>query len=923
MDINRSHASSSPAEPSSPSEAPHSPASEARTDVAAAPERGGALDSLAGRRRARSSDSEETHDASARASARTSAQAGPSSAGERPRKRLRTGQHVRFTEPHGEGSSGAARDVPGQPMARLYAMPRQEAADPEQRRVNEQIAHNQRTLIDRLHIERQSAAALPRQDAFLAAAGRHLTPSELRSLLTDVLHLPEEARADVARLLPTGQGGAYLSRDEGALEHALGGEASDVIVRRASWMMHAGVAGRLFPGGAPSELLSRTVEEAQADLIEHFEHGGPSSQSRAVNDLIGCVLFAPSLDDAYRFAHLALAPRYVRAWPDSQRAGALSLLASALLSANSLAWMQALSAQGGAGGAAGGADADADAAGDVARIQALGTVHRSALAQIVPMLLEGIRGTASIPSNAAHDLLSSIARLVGRGMPDAQTQHALLDLYEHLLEHVGEPQRASAYAELAGIMPALSEAALQRRAFNLVTRHRPGTPRTSDWLSHLDGTGRTRVLTNVLYQLNQLGAEVRDDALALLSDQTAPGQIERLPNDAAGRLLEAARGLTLEPGENLRLLEVAGRLLARASVDDIVQSLQAFFGHADAAPDDDALEEAVWALWDRFLPQLPADRSANLLAHAVAVDVAYLPPALRRFVGVDANRLDAMLQGLNDHRSQALADDLVERGIDEPDALHAIAQTILAERPAAERAEAASSIAHVLSWAAMRMPQAQRPQAIRNAARAAIRIVNDAPAQARAALLAAYLRPEPTGRVGAVAFQFLAASMSAGRAPQFHQWLDTVPIGERRAMATGVARLLPAIREQRQAALAVTVVEGIYPRSLASWSEHHALVQALTATLARWPLAFDVQRVRIGAMIEHGIRALPPGAGHEQALHRLAAIARQLPQGASSSGEAPLATHAWAMQLIHAELTRTDDAARVRVLHALGNNSGG
>lgn len=912
MDINRSHASNSPAEPPLPSEAPRSPVADAQADVAATRDRGGALDSLADRRRARASDSEATQDASA--------EAGTSSAGERPRKRLRIDQHVRFAEPEGERSFGAGHDVPSQPMARLHAMPRREADDPEQRRVNEQIAHNQRTLIDRLHIERQSGAALPRQDAFLAAAGQHLSPSELRSLLTDVLHLTEEARADVARLLPTGQGGAYLSHDEGALEHALGGSASDVVLRRASWMMHAGAAGRLFPGAVPSELLSRTVEQAQADLLEHFEHGGPTSQSRAVNDLIGCVLFASNLDDAYRLAHLALQPRYLRAWPDSHRAGALSLLTSALLSANTFAWMQALSAEGGAGAGEGGADAGG--ADEVARVQALGAAHRSGLAQIVPLLREGMRGIASIPSKDARDVLSSLARLVGRGMPDTQTQQAVLDLYEHLLDRVDEPERGPAHAELAAIMPSLGEAGLQRRAFDLVTHHRPGAPRTSDWLGHLDGADRVRVLAQVLYQLNRLGDAVRDDALALLSDQTAPGQIERLPNDAPGRLLDAARGLTLQPGENLRLLDVASRLLDRASVDDIVQSLQAFFGQADAAPDDDALEEAVWALWDRFLPQLPADRSANLLAHAVAVDVAYLPQALRRFAGVDANRLYAMLQGMNDARSQPLAEELVERGIDEPDALHATVQATLAERPAAERAEAASSIVHVLSWAAMRMPQAQRPQAVMNSARAAIRIVNDAPPQARAAFVAAYLRPEPTGRVGIVAFQFLAASMSAGRAPRFRQWLDTVPIEDRRTMATGVARLLPAIREQNQAALAVTVVEGIYPRSLESWSNHHALVQALTATLAQWPLAFDVQRVRIAAMIEHGIRALPPGPEHEQALHHLAAIARQLGQGASSSGAAPLATHAWAMHLIHSELTRADDATRMRVWQTLGNNSG-
>jgi hypothetical protein len=917
MDINRSHASNSPSEPPSTSEAPRSPAADAQANVAAAREHGGALGSLADRRRARASDAEATPDTSAQ----TSAEAGSSSAGERPRKRLRTEQHVRFARPEDEGSSGAGRDVPSQPMARLHAMPRHEADDPEQRRVNEQIAHNQRTLIDRLHIERQSAAALPRQDAFLAAAGQHLTPSELRSLLTDVLHLTEEARADVARLLPTGQGGAYLSGDEEALEHALGGSVSDVVVRRASWMMHAGVAARLFPGTAPSELLSRTIEQAQADLIEHFEHGGPSSQHRAVNDLIGCVLLAPSLDDAYRLAHLALQPRYLRAWPDSQRAGALSLLASALLSANSLAWMQALAAEGGAGAGEGGAETAA--ADEVARVQALGAAHRSGLAQIVPLLREGMRGISSIPSNDARDVLSSLARLVGRGMPDTQTQQAVLDLYDHLLDRVDEHERGPAYGELAAITPSLGEAGLQRRAFDLVTRHRPGTPRTSDWLGHLDGASRVRVLTQVLYQLHRLGDAVREDALALLSDQTAPGHIERLPNDAPGRLLEAARGLTLQPGDNLRLLGVAERLLDRASVDDIVQSLEAFFGHADAEPDDDALEEAVWALWDRFLPQLPADHSANLLAHAVAVDVAYLPAALRRFVGVDANRLYAMLNALNDHRSQPLAEELIERGVDDPDGLHATVQAMLAERPSQERADAASSIAHVLAWAAMRAPQAQRAQAMRNSARAAIRIVNDTPAQARAGLLAAYLRPEPTGRVGVVAFQFLAASMSAGRAPQFHQWLDSVPIGDRRAMATGVARLLPAIREQGQAALAITVVEGIYPRSLESWSDHHPLVQALTATLARWPLAFEVQRVRIGAMIEHGIRALPPGPEHEQALRHLAAIARQLAQGASSSGEAPLATHAWAVQLIHSELARTDDATRVRVLQVLENNSGG
>lgn len=146
-------------------------------------------------------------------------------------------------------------------------------------------------------------------------------------------------------------------------------------------------------------------------------------------------------------------------------------------------------------------------------------------------------------------------------------------------------------------------------------------------------------------------------------------------------------------------------------------------------------------------------------------------------------------------------------------------------------------------------------------------------------------------------------------------------------MATGVARLLPTIRVQAAAATAVTMVEALYPRSLESWNDHHALILALTGALAHWPATFDVERMRVVTLIEHGVRALPPGPEHEQVLHQLAAIARHLPQGASSSSEAAPGTHAWAMQLIHSESTRTDDATRARVASAMGpaagDNSGG
>lgn len=901
MDINRTHASSAQSEPQSPSEESRSPARAAPSNPPAATEEpGGALASLAGRRRSRSPDADEV-----------SEQPDAAAGAQPPRKKLRTAHGVRFAEPAREGAASGSGPSSSQPMARQQAMPRHEAEDPEQRDINEQIARNQRALIDRLHVERQPAAAFMRQDWFLAEAGQHLTPSDQHTLLNDVLHLPEEARVEFARLLPSGLAGAYLSRDEQALAHALGGGSPDVVVRRAGWLMRAGLAGRHFPGALRSELMSRTIEQAEADLRAHFEHGGPSAQANAVLDLVASALFAPALEDAHRFAQLALQPQYFRALPDSQRASALSLLCHGLLSANAFAWI-ALSST--AGGAAAGDEHDVNAA----RVAAFAAVHRNALAEIMPMVLETARGIASMTSSAAHGILFAASQMAGRGMPDVDAQRALLDLYDHLLAHVEGPERDQAYTGLSTMISALGEPGLRRRAFNLVTGHRPGAARASDWLAHLDPSTRTGVLLTVIYQLNTLDDELRDDAFGLLLDQTAPGTIEQFPGDARQRLLEQARELDAPPGDNLRLLAVVGRLLDHAPVNDIVQSLEVLFGHANEAVEDDALEQAVWQQWDRFLPQLPADASAHLLAHAVAVDPAYMPFAMRRFVSVDASRLHAMLGALNDPRSAPMASDLVERGTDEPDALHATLQTILAELPPAQRAAAASSIAQVLVWSATAMPEPARPQAVRNSVREAVRILNDTPAQARAAVLAAYLRPEPAQRVGPVAYQYLANAMFSGNAQQFHRWLDAVPVSERLSIAVGVARLLPSARGQAAAARAVTVVEGLYPRSLQSWSDHHALVGALTDALARWPATFDVERLRIGAMIEHGIRALPPGAEHAQALLQLAAMARQLPQGASSSSEATPGTHAWAMQLIQLELGRTDDATRERVLGEAG-----
>lgn len=904
MDINRTHASSAPSEPQSPGEESRSPARAApSTPPPATEEPGGALASLAGRRRSRSPDADTASE--------QPEQPGPSTGAQPPRKKLRTAQSVRFAVLASEEAASVSGPSSSQPMARLHAMPRHEADDPEQRGINEQIARNQRALIARLHVERQPAAAFMRQDGFLAEAGQHLAPSDQHTLLNDVLHLPEEARVEFARLLPSGLAGAYLSRDEQALAHALGGASPDVVVRRAGWLMRAGLAGRHFPGAVRSELMSRTIEQAEAELREHFEHGGPSAQANAVLDLVASVLFAPTLEDAHRFAQLALQPRYFRALPDSQRASALSLLCQGLLSANAFAWI-ALSST------AGGAAADDAHDVDAASVAAFAAVHRNGLAEIMPMVLEAARGLASMTSSATHGILFAVSQMAGRGMPDVQAQRALLDLYDHLLAHVEGPERDQAYTGLSAMISAFGEPGLRRRAFNLVTQHRPGAARANDWLAHLGAQASTRVLLTVIYQLNTLDDELRDDAFGLLLDQTASGTIERFPGDARQRLLEQARELDAPPGDNLRLLAVVGRLLDHAPVNDIVQSLEVLFGHANEAVEDDALEQAVWQQWDRFLPLLPADASAHLLAHAVAVDPAYLPFVMRRFASADANRLHAMLGALNDPRSEPLASDLVERGTDEPDALHATLQTILAEQPPAQRAAAASSIAQVLVWAATAMPEPARPQAVRNSMREAVRILNDTPAQARAAVLAAFLRPEPAQRLGPVAYQYLANAMFSGNAQQFHRWLDAVPVSERLSIAVGVARLLPSARGQAAAARAVTVVEGLYPRSLESWSDHHALVGALTDVLARWPATFAVERLRIGAMIEHGVRALPPGAEHAQALLQLAATARQLPQGASSSGEATPGTHAWAMQLIHSELGRTDDATRERVLREAG-----
>lgn len=911
VDINRSHASSAPSEPPSPSEEPHNPAPGAQSDAATATATQaprGALASLAGRRRSRSPEAQQA-----------SEPAEPSSGAQPPRKKLRTAQGVRFAEPAHDGAAGASGSSSSQPMARLRAMPRHEADDPQQRSINEQIARNQRALLERLHIERQPVAAFMRQDWFLAEAGVHLPPSDQLGLLTDVLHVSEEARAEFARLLPAGYGGAYLSRDEQALAHSLGGGTPDAIVRRASWLMRAGLTGRLFPGAAPSALLSRTVEQAEAELRAHFEHGGPHSQANAVNDLVGAVLFAPTLEDGHRLAQLVLQPHYFRAMPEGWRANTLWMLTNSLLSVNSRAWIDLSSSE--PHPAQGDAPAPAVNA-DVARIAELGVLHRTSLGETIPPLLDAVRATPSMPSHVAQGILFCLAQLAGRGMPNAAAQRGLLDLYERLLPHVSGADRDQAYTGLAAMIWALGEPGLQRRAFNLLTQHRPGTARTSDWLAHLDVTARSGVLLSMVFQLRTLGDDLRAEAFALLSDQTAPGIVERLPPDARRRLLEQTRELEAQPGDNLRLLGIVDRLLEHAPVDDIDESLRVLFGHADAAPQDEALEHAVLAMWDRFLPQLPADRSGHLLAHAVAVDVGHLPLALHRFASVDANRLYAMLAALNDARSQPLANELVERGIEDPDALRATLQAVLADRPEAQRAAAASSVAHVLFWAAWAMPEAQRPQALGNFVRDATRIISDTPMQARPAVLAAFLRPEPAGRVGGVAYRYLAGGMQTLGAQRFHRWLDTVPVSDRLSMATGVARLLPTIRVQAAAATAVTMVEGLYPRSLGSWNDHHALVLALTGTLAHWPAIFDVERMRVGAMIEHGLRALPPGTAHEQALGRLATIARDLPQGASSSREAAPGTHAWAMQLIHSELARTGDATRARVSSLMGPTGG-
>ncbi len=470
-------------------------------------------------------------------------------------------------------------------------------------------------------IRRQPMARFLRSGP-LAEIANHLRPRSQRRLFDALLCTPKE-RYGYLRMMTPESAGRYLLRnhDRDVLSHALA-RAEDLppdvprpdwVVDRSGWLLKAGTASAAKLD-VPITLRRRNVlTRAEAQLVEQFDHAGPSARTGAVRDLIATSVQAGTIEDAFRFAQTALAPQRFRALPLSERAHALAALGEGIGDAAYMSWQQLYDLP------------EGEEHNDFEEHLTTGLLN--GLAETVPMLLNEARRLSPIPSDAARRLVTSLISTLECATPDVDTRRAILDLFDTQLPYLAGADRDATLSRLAESLALFGQPEEQRRMLNMVLYRTADAPWPDDWLAHVGAEGRWRVPMGILNSLREVeDPAVRDETLRLLANQLAPSRIGAIPGEHLQTVLERALDLDVPADTAHRLMPIVAGALDAVPGEQLARPLRAM-GRRASAPVAEALGQQMYNVLIRQLPRLPVAERVDLLAATSADLLDAMPPA--------------------------------------------------------------------------------------------------------------------------------------------------------------------------------------------------------------------------------------------------------------------------------------------------------
>ncbi|CAE6870675.1 hypothetical protein R69746_08400 [Paraburkholderia aspalathi] len=883
MDLNRTHSTSPPASPnvaSADSGAPHD-AQTTEPSRSRPSTRSGVLEQIPNRGGA----------TRARDEASTSAVA------ERPRKKLRFASDVTAFEPHDVNAAQGSL-----------------SADDNQEPIAALISANRRAFVQRqARLNQPSARAL--QSGLGAEIARYLPTRDQVRLGKTMIGSPQDRYELLARLLPPHQRGVYLARDPNALAYAneetSGGErlSGDTLVDRASWLLEA-ASGASVPPTLRARVAAAATR-AEERLLQHFDQALPHTRAEAVRRLINASALAETLSGALRLARIVLSPDRFHALPAAERPRALASLVGHIEHAAHTDWSTLDEESSDAESELDGTGAAAHAA----RRADLAELHARGLDDMLPLALGAARRAGTMPAALSLDLAQSIIALIDRGTPSPAAQVAALDLVAMQLQGLQGNDREDVLAELTQILARFSEPDDQRRVLRMLTTAPGNAPDTpgGDRLWHVGAEGRSAIAGMLVDQLRHLPHDgVRDDVLNLLANQFAPERLSCLEPYRLRAALVSAAALAVDPGHQARLFAIVAHALDALPTEHLAAPLIALFESATEMPDA-VLAGQMHETWRDALPRVPVGARGNVLAEAVATLPPMLPVALYQFTQVSTADHEAMLSGIQPQAGEAFANILLGDAPEAAAARDQIVFQVLASLPAAQQGVASALLAATLAWAATTTSPDRRDAGAQAARASVMQILADTPVPHIATVLSAFFARIDRPLLPAAAASYLRTCQASGAAP-FHTWLAGLPMNDRSALAIGLARSIGTTAAAPSLAAAVDLADALHRMPLEE-SASGAILQALIASIAVIPGAYaETLLPRTVATLDHGLRELPTGPQHTEALRVLAAALRSAPAAAWAEGAVELPQ---AMRVLERELPRAVPEDQARVLAAL------
>jgi hypothetical protein len=470
-------------------------------------------------------------------------------------------------------------------------------------------------------IRRQPMARLLRSGP-VAHIANHLQPSSQRRLFDALLCTPQE-RYGYLRLMTPESAGRYLLRghDRDVVSHALarGGEPPpdvprpDLVVDRSGWLLKAGTSSAAKLDARITQRARNILTSAETQLVEQFDHAGPSTRTGAVRNLIATSSYAGTLQDAFRFAQTALAPQRFRALPLGERADALGALAEGISDAAYMSWQQLNDLS------------DGEEHEDFEEHLTTGLLN--GLAETVPMLLNEARRLSPIPSDAARRLVTSLISALECSTPDIDTRRAILDLFDTQLPYLTGADRDTTLSRLAESVALFSQPQEQRRMLDMVLQRTADMPRPDDWLAHVGTEGRWCVPMGILNSLREVeDPTVCDEMLRLLANQLAPSRLGAMPGERLQAVLERALELDVPADTAHPLLPIIFGALDAVPGELLARPLRAM-GRRATVPLAEALAQQLHHIRLRLLPRLPIAERVDMLAATSADVLDAMPPA--------------------------------------------------------------------------------------------------------------------------------------------------------------------------------------------------------------------------------------------------------------------------------------------------------